>query len=158
MNFTLKRPVYLLISSLAVYGAVQGPLFAEPIYHPSGPKLTFGGMTHRQLTVSDMGNPAHPVSIPYAEGDNGLYGAGLSIGLGVEYDGNDNLFELLNDAGDDNALAPGDGSDSDNGQIGDNIKDLIGAINPTPEQEAELKALVEEVAVKAGEVVLEYRV
>ena len=149
MNFTLKRPVYLLISSLIVSSAVQGPLFAEPIYHPSGPKLTFGGMTHRQMTVSDMGNPAHPVSIPYAEGESGLYGAGLSIGLGIEYDGNDNLFELLNDAGDDNALAPGDGDDDDSGQIGDNIKDLIGSGTLTDEQVADLEALVEEISVKA---------
>jgi hypothetical protein len=149
MNFTLKRPVYLLISSLIVSTAVQSPIFAEPIYRPSGPKLTFGGMTHRQMTVSDMGNPAYPVSLPYPDGNNSLYGAGLSIGLGVEYDGNDNLFELLNDAGDDNALAPGDGSDSDDGQVGDNIKDIIGVINPTDEQLAELETLVEEVAVKA---------
>ena len=152
MNYTLRHPAYLLILSLIVSGAVQGPLFAEPIYHPSGPKLTFGGMTHRQMTVSDMGNPAHPVSIPYAEGENSLYGGGLSIGLGVEYDGNDNLFKLLNDAGDDSALAPGDGSDSEDGQIGDNIQDIIGVIdpiNPTPEQIAALEALVEEIAVKA---------
>jgi len=149
MNYTLKRPVYLLISSLVVYGTVQGPLFAEPIYHPSGPKLTFGGITHRQMTVSDMGNPAHPVSIPYAEGEHSLYGAGLSIGLGIEYDGNDNLFDRLDQAGGDDALAPGDGDDDDTGQIGDNIKDLIGNTNPTPEQEAELKALVDEIKVKA---------
>jgi len=149
MNFTLRRLAYLLISSLVVSGAVQGPLFAEPIYHPSGPKLTFGGMSHHQMTVSDMGNPAHPVSIPYAEGEHSLYGAGLSIGLGIEYDGNDNFFELLNDAGSDDALAPGDGSDSDDGQIGDNIKDIIGVINPTPEQEAQLQALIDEITVKA---------
>lgn len=150
MNFTFKRPVYLLISSLVTSVAVQGPLSAEPIYHPSGPKLTFGGVTHRQMTVSDMGNPAHPVSIPYAEGKNSLYGAGLSIGLGVEYDGNDNLFELLNDAGSDDALAPGDSDDSGSGQIGDNIQDIIGTINPTPEQEAQLQVLVDEIAVKAA--------
>ena len=151
MNFTLKRPVYLIISSLVVSGAVQGPLFAEPIYHPSGPKLTFGGMTHRQMTVSDMGNPAHPASIPYAEGDSGLYGVGLSIGLGIEYDANDNLFKLLDQAGSDDALGDGDSSDDNNGQAGDNIFDLIGVgkENLTDEQTAQLEALVEEIAVKA---------
>ena len=150
MTFTLRRPVYLFISSLIVSGVVQSPLFAEPIYHPSGPKLTFGGMTHRQMTVSDMGNPAHPVSLPYPDDGHSLYGAGLSIGLGVEYDGNDNLFELINDAGSDDALtAPGDDSNSDDGQIGENIKDIIGAINPTPEQEVQLEALIDEITVKA---------
>ena len=95
MNFTFKRPLYLFVSCIVINGMLATTLLAEPIYHPSGPKLTFGGMTQRQLTVSDMGNPAHPASIPYPEGDSGLYGGGLSIGLGIEYDGNDNLFKLL---------------------------------------------------------------
>ncbi|MBE9559318.1 MAG: conjugal transfer protein TraF, partial [Proteobacteria bacterium] len=153
MNVTFKRPVYLLTCSLIINGLLINPLLAEPIYHPSGPKLTFGGMTHRQLTVSDMGNPAHPASIPIPEGDSGLYGAGLSIGLGIEYDGNDNLFKLLDQAGSDEALAPGDGSTPDDGQDSDNtLENIIGSIvgTPTPEQEAELQALADEITVKAA--------
>jgi len=154
MNFIFKRPLYLFVSCLVINGMLANTLLAEPIYHPSGPKLTFGGMTHRQLTVSDMGNPAHPASIPYPEGDSGIYGGGLSIGLGIEYDGNDNLFKLLDQAGSDDGLADGDPSTPDDGQDSStNLKDLIASIiaqqDPTDEQIAELQALVDEITVKA---------
>jgi hypothetical protein len=139
MNFTLRRLAYLLISSLVVSGAVQGPLFAEPIYHPSGSKLTFGGMTHRQMTVSDMGNPAHPAINPTPESDAGRYGAGLSIGLGIEYDAHNRLWELLDDAAADDALAPGDGVDDEAGESGPNFPDIT---------DPDLIALIDEIKVK----------
>ena len=109
MNVITKHPLYLIITALVINGVLSSLLLAEPIYHPSGSQLTFGGMTHRQLSVSDMGNPAHPASLALPEGDSGLYGAGLSLGLGIEYDGNDNFFDLLNSLGSDDAIAPGDG-------------------------------------------------
>ena len=154
MHTRIKQILNIVTSAIVINSMLTGTLLAEPIYHPSGPKLTFGGMTHRQLTVSDMGNPAHPASIPYPEGDSGLYGGGLSIGLGIEYDGNDNLFKLLDQAGSDDALADGDGSTPDDGQDSStNLKDLIDSIiaqqDPTDEQIAELQALVDEITVKA---------
>ena len=121
---------------------------AEPIYHPSGPKLTFGGMTHRQMTVSDTGNPAHPASLLYPEGDSGLYGTGLSIGLGIEYDGNDNFFKLLDNAGSGGAATPG-GGDGDSGEDGNTI--IPPGLPPLdPEVQAQLEELVAEVAVAAA--------
>lgn len=154
MHTTIKHTLYIITSAIVISSMLAGTLLAEPIYHPGGPKLTFGGMTHRQLTVSDMGNPAHPASLPYPEGDSSLYGAGLSIGLGIEYDGNDNLFKLLDQAGGDGALGDGDDSTPDDGQgSGSNLKDLIDSIiaqqNPTDAQIAELQVLVDEIAVKA---------
>lgn len=154
MTTFFKHPLAIaLISPLILNGIFLKPLYAEPIYHPSGPKLTFGGMTHRRHTVSDMGNPAYAASIPYSESKTGIYGAGLSIGLGIEYDGNDNLFQLLNDNGNDNALAPGDGSTQPgDGEGSDNtLKAVIGKVigAATPEQQAALQALVDEVTQKA---------
>jgi len=139
----------LLINSLLVI-----PVLAEPIYHPSGPKLTFGGATHRQMTVSDMGNPAHPAIDPTPDDDAGRYGIGLSIGGGIEYEGNDNLFKLLNSAGSDDALAPpsdGDGGDSGDGQDGTTLDDIIGNIvgDLTPEQQAKLDELITEMSEEA---------
>jgi len=141
----------LLINSLLVI-----PVLAEPIYHPSGPKLTFGGATHRQMTVSDMGNPAHPAIDPTPNDETGRYGIGLSIGGGIEYEGNDNLFKLLNELGKDDALAPGDGSDPGGSDPGDgeggiNIGDIIGVAvgDLTLEQEARLEELLGEMTDEA---------
>ncbi len=152
MNSRNKRPLYILISSLVINGIPGGTLLAEPIYHPSGAKLTFGGMTHRQMTVSDMGNPAHPASIPYAEGDSGLYGAGVSLGLGIEYDGNDNLFKLLDKTSSGGSTVPG--GDDGSGGSGEDGDTIIPPLPPgavlTPEQQAKLDALIQEVAIAAG--------
>jgi len=147
-----KHPLYLLISSLLLSSMPANTLLAEPIYHPSGPKLTFGGMTHRQMTVSDMGNPAHPASTPYPEGDNGIYGAGLSIGLGIEYDGNDNLFKLLDSSSAGGSTVPGgDDGSGGSGEDGDTvIPPLPPGVSLTPEQQAKLDALIQEVAIAAG--------
>ncbi len=154
--FLHQRP---LITTVLVLGsmlnnAVFNTALAEPVYHPSGIGLTFGGMTHRQLTVSDMGNPAHPATIPYTDDSSSVYGAGFSIGLGIEYDGNDNLFKLLDQTGGEDALAPGDGSGSNpgDGQDGDSKLDqIIGKVVDTasPEQIAALQALIDEVAERA---------
>ncbi|MCG6938909.1 MAG: conjugal transfer protein TraF [Gammaproteobacteria bacterium] len=147
---SIKLTLSIVISTVTISCMLTGVLRAEPIYHPSGPKLTFGGMTHRQLVVSDMGNPAHPAIDTTPDDDSGRYGVGLSLGLGIEYDGNDNLFDLLDQGGSDAALAPGDGTaPPDDGQDSTtNIKDLIGSINLTPEQEARLQVLAAEVADK----------
>ena len=115
MSTAIKQVLNIVTTAVLISSLFTGILLAEPIYHPSGSKLTFGGMTHRQMTVSDMGNPAHPAIDPTPEDSANRYGAGLSIGLGIEYDANDSLFELLNKAGGDDALAPGDGDDSDGG-------------------------------------------
>lgn len=124
-------------------------LLAEPVYHPSGPKLTFGGMTHRQMTVSDMGNPAHPASTPYPEGDNGQYGAGLSIGLGIEYDGNDNLFKLLDKVGASDSTVPGgDDGSGDSGEDGGVVIPPLPPLDPAVQEK--LDALIQEVAIAAG--------
>jgi hypothetical protein len=148
-----KHPLYLLISSLLVNSIPGGSLLAEPIYHPSGAKLTFGGMTHRQMTVSDMGNPAHPASTAYPEGDNGLYGAGLSLGIGIEYDGNDNLFKLLDKSSSGGATVPGGddgsgGSGDDGGSIIPSLPPIGGELDPAVQEK--LDALIREVAIAAG--------
>ncbi len=153
MYLANKRSLYLLASCLVFDGMFTNTLLAEPIYHPSGAKLTFGGMTHRQMTVSDMGNPAHPASIPYPEGDNGLYGAGLSLGLGIEYDGNDNLFKLLDKTSGSGSTVPGgdDGSGSsgeDGGSIIPPLPPIGGELDPAVQEK--LDALIQEVAIAAG--------
>ncbi len=137
MHIFNKRPLYIFVSSLIINGVLSSTLFAEPIYHPSSQKLTFGGMTHRRLTVSDMGNPAHPVINQNSERHSG----GLSIGLGIEYDANDKLWELLDDAAAEDALDHGD--DPDGGESGSDIPDIN---NP------ELEALIEEIKVKVSDV------
>ncbi len=139
MTASTKRPFYLLITSLVINGLITTSLFAEPIYHPSGATLTFGGMTHRQMTVSDMGNPAHPAIDPTPGDSTNRYGAGFSIGLGIEYDARDELWSLLNDAGADDALAPGSDPDDSPGESGPDIE----ITNPN------LIALIDEIKVKA---------
>ncbi|MFV2005556.1 MAG: conjugal transfer protein TraF [Gammaproteobacteria bacterium] len=153
MNLTRKQPLFLLVSSLIINGMLTNTLLAEPIYHPSGPKLTFGGMTHRQMTVSDMGNPAYAATAPIPEGDNGLYGAGLSIGLGIEYDGNDNLFRLLEKTSEGGSTVPGgDDGGGDSGEDGG--IDIPITLPPLdPELQAKLDDLIERVAFGAGVVV-----
>ena len=150
------RSLPLLITLFAINSMIITPLLAEPVYHPSGAKLTFGGATHRQMTVSDMGNPAHPATESAAD-DSARHGAGLAIGGGIEYDGNDNLFKLLNSLGSDDALVPGDGGIDpvtglpEDGQDGINIADLIDEIvGPiTPEQEAKLEELLAQISDEA---------
>lgn len=145
------HPTHLIHAVLISAGLISTNVLSEPIYHPSGPKLTFGGMTHRQMTVSDMGNPAHPAGIPYPEGDDGIYGAGLSIGLGIEYDANDNLFKLLDKAGDSGSSVPG--GDDGSGNSGEDGDTIIPVLPPgtalTPEQQQKLEELVDEVAAAA---------
>ena len=141
MTASIKRPFYLFVTSLIINGLITAPLFAEPIYHPSGPKLTFGGMTHRQMTVSDMGNPAHPAIDPTPGDSASRYGAGFSIGLGIEYDARDELWDLLNDTGADDALAPGSDPDDSPGEPGPDIPDIT---------DPDLLALIDEIKVKAA--------
>jgi len=125
--------------------ALNEALLADPVYHPSGPRLTFGGMTHRELSVSDMGNPAHAAIDPRAGSDGGRYALGLSIGVGVEYDANDRLWERLDDTAADDALAPGGGDggggDDGGGESGPTIPDIT---NP------DLIALIEEIEQKVA--------
>jgi hypothetical protein len=126
----------LLITS---YGSL-----AEPIYHPSGPALTFGGSGHRSLSVSDMGNPAHP-----ATDATDRWSVGLSTGLGLEYDGNDNLFRLFDELSDDPAIESGDTGASSSG--GDATVDDPGVPGPiiTDLDNPELEALAAEIGEKA---------
>lgn len=151
MNLKNKRPLYIFVSSLVINGMLTNAVLAEPIYHPSGPQLTFGGMSHRIMTVSDMGNPAHPATMPYPEGDSGLYGAGLSIGLGIEYDGNDNFFKLLDEVANSGSAVPGDdgasGGDPDSGSDGNIIDITLPPLSPA--MQAELEELVADVAAAA---------
>jgi hypothetical protein len=127
--------------AIVIILSLTGTSLAEPIYHPSGSSLTFGGMTHRHLTVSDMGNPAQPAINPDPESSSGRYGAGLSIGLGVEYDAHDRLWELLDNAGNEDGLAPGGGDDDEEGESGPDFPDIT---NP------DLIALIEEIKTKAA--------
>jgi len=152
MTTMIKKALYLFTSCFVINAMFISTILAEPIYHPSGPTLTFGGMTHRQLAVPDMGNPAHPATAPISEGDGGLYGGGLSLGLGIEYDGNDNLFKLLDKVGDRDSTVPGDGGssggDPDSGADGDT--DISVTLPPlSPEVQAQLEELVDEVAAAA---------
>jgi len=145
----IKKALYFFTTCFVINALFISTVLAEPVYHPSGPNLTFGGMTHRQLAVSDMGNPAHPATVPHPEGDSGLYGAGLSLGLGIEYDGNDNLFKLLDEAGGSDSTVPG-GDDGSGGSGEDGDTDIPVTLPPlSPEVQAQLEELVEEVAAAA---------
>ena len=122
---------------------LAGSVVAEPVYHPSGAKLTFGGMTHRRQTVSGMGNPAIATSV---NGETSRYGIGASLGLGIEYDGNDNLFDLLNKAGGDDALVSGgSGGGSGSGGSGGSGLDGIDLDLNNPD----LQALIDTITAKA---------
>ncbi len=145
MNQYINRPFYIFISCFVINGLLSSTLLAEPIYHPSGAKLTFGGMTHRRMTVSDMGNPAHPATDLASENGAGRYGIGFSIGVGVEYDAHNRLWELLDDTAEDDALAPGDGGDDDEaGESGPDLPDFPDITDP------DLLALIEDMKVKAS--------
>ncbi len=149
MKAEIKRPLSLFVSCLVINGMLANTLLAEPIYHPSANQLTFGGMSHRTMTVSDMGNPAHPATIPYPEGDSGIYGGGISIGLGIEYDGNDNFFKLLDKVSEDGSSVPG-GGDPSGGDGEDGDTDIPIALPPLdPAVQAKLEELVLEVAAAA---------
>lgn len=139
MHFT-----YSSIGLIIVF--ISTTVLAEPIYHPSGASLTFGGISSRTQNVSDMGNPAQ-AAVNYAYENNSIYGAGISMGLGIEYDGNDNFFNLLDRIGADDAIADGDGDGSgdgsspgDDGKPGITIPDIN---NP------DIQALLDEVKTTA---------
>ncbi len=138
---TNKVPVCcysILLSWLTLFST--GIVVAEPVYLPSGPQLTFGGMTQRRMTVSDTGNPAIDTSL---DQKSSRYVIGASIGLGIEYDGNDNLFKLLNRAGSDGALvSPGGGTGG--GSSGGQGGITIDITNP------KLQALIDGVKTKAN--------
>lgn len=141
LNLKVYRISKFLFTAFLAQLALNEALLADPVYHPSGPRLTFGGMTHRELSVSDMGNPAHAAIDPLAGSDGGRYALGLSIGVGVEYDANDRLWERLNDTGEDDALAPGGGDgDDESGESGPTIPDIT---------DPDLIALIEEIEKKA---------
>ena len=134
-----------LFASLLQLAAINTPR-AEPVYHPSGARLTFGGMTHRTLSVSDMGNPA--LAATTADADS-RYSLGLAVGGGIEYDGNDNLFRLLDELGADDGLAPpagggGGGSGGSGGGILDGLESIgIDVNNP------DFQALIDDIQQRA---------
>ena len=142
LNLKVYRISKFLFTVFLAQLALNEVLLADPVYHPSGPRLTFGGMTHRALSVSDMGNPAHAAIDPLEDSDGGRYALGLSIGVGIEYDANDRLWERLDETGEDDALAPGGGDgDDESGESGPTIPDIT---NP------DLIALIEEIEKKAA--------
>lgn len=148
----IHRISHIAATGSLVIGMQVNPVLAEPVYHPSGPTLTFGGMTQRRQTVSDMGNPAQPAVSPFStEGDTpARYGVGLGLGLGIEYDGNDNFFKLLDRLGGDDALAPGDGGDSGGGEEPGKPGPIIPPGSLDPEIEAAIAELAREAAIIAG--------
>ena len=77
LNLKVYRISKFLFTAFLAQLALNEALLADPVYHPSGPRLTFGGMTHRALSVSDMGNPAHAAIDPLA----GSGGGALCLGL-----------------------------------------------------------------------------
>ena len=141
----MKNIFSVFLSAVIIQGTLTSTSLAEPIYHPSGSQLTFGGMTHRHLTVSDMGNPAQPAINPAPGTRGGRYGAGIAIGLGIEYDAHDRLWELLDNAGEEDALAPGDGDDDESGESGPDFPDIT---NP------DFIALIDDIKKKAVDLAL----
>ena len=93
----LKTIFFCLLSCLS------SRLCADPVYHPVGTRLTFGSTQHSQV-ISDTDNPAMVIPL---DKDNGRYSIGAAVGLGIEYDGNNDLFKLIDKIGNEEALISG---------------------------------------------------
>ncbi len=72
--------------------------FATPIYHPSGPNLTYGAVSNNQSIISNVTNPAAGAAVFTKEDSQYRFGILSSIGAGYEFGQVDNLYKEVDAA------------------------------------------------------------
>lgn len=65
---------------------------ATPLYHPSGPNLTYGAVSNGQTVMSDITNPAAGAAVLQQEGNQYRFGILGSIGAGFEFGAVDDVY------------------------------------------------------------------
>lgn len=79
----------------AILSSSMTTSFAAPVWHPSGPNLTLGDISHGRSILSDVTNPASGAVILKSGENQYRFGILSSIGFGAEYGDIDNLFETV---------------------------------------------------------------
>jgi hypothetical protein len=72
--------------------------FATPIYHPSGPNLTYGAVSNNQSIISNVTNPAAGAAVFTKEDSQYRFGILSSIGFGYEFGQVDDLYKEIDAA------------------------------------------------------------
>ena len=87
----IRGRLFLLLMSCFAQNA-----FADPVYQPSGPALTYGNVANGRHVSSVMGNPAAPFA-EIGDATQGRVRSGTlaSLNAGLEYGNVDDLFELF---------------------------------------------------------------
>lgn len=83
---------------LAVLSMLCANAFATPIYHPSGPNLTYGAVSNNQSIISNVTNPAAGAAVFIKEDSQYRFGILSSVGGGVEFGQIDNLYKEIDAA------------------------------------------------------------
>ena len=83
---------------LAALSMLCANAFATPIYHPSGPNLTYGAVSNNQSIISNVTNPAAGAAVFTKEDSQYRFGILSSIGFGYEFGQVDNLYKEIDAA------------------------------------------------------------
>ena len=142
-------------SAAAVAALISNAAFAEAVYHPPGPNLTYGDVAHGQRLQSVSSNPA-AAAADLARGDERrTRGVSVSAVAGVEYGNIDNIFDFIDrvsngyEPSDPGSGGGGPGQDPDDkpgngidlGEIWDNLD---------PDVQNALEAVAQEVVVQSA--------
>lgn len=89
----MKRWFALSTLSLACAQA-----WATPVWHPSGPNLTYGAVSNNQTIISNVTNPAAGAMV-FSKGENQYrFGILSSVGFGYEFGDVENLYDEIDSA------------------------------------------------------------
>lgn len=80
---------------LALFAASAGGALAAPVYHPSGPNLTYGEISNGQTIISNVTNPAAGAVALQKGGNQYRFGILSSVGAGMEVGEIDNFIDDL---------------------------------------------------------------
>lgn len=89
-NNNMKRSL-LLFPLLCLMAA---PVLALPVFHPAGPNLTYGAVSHAQTLIANVQNPAAG-AVALERGNRYGFGLPASAGAGFEVGPIDNLADEL---------------------------------------------------------------
>lgn len=86
------------VFKIATLSLLCANAFATPIYHPSGPNLTYGAVSNNQSIISNITNPAAGAAVFTKEDSQYRFGILSSVGFGYEFGQVDNLYDEMDTA------------------------------------------------------------
>lgn len=86
------------VFKIATLSLLCANAFATPIYHPSGPNLTYGAVSNNQSIISNVTNPAAGAAVFTKEDSQYRFGILSSVGFGYEFGEVDNLYDEIDNA------------------------------------------------------------